>query len=443
MTQSIQLSLGSRHTRFFYTNTHSPMAAVGSFDDETIGRLVSKIVDEVQDSMLNFELQKAAQEEVRRSNVRVYGIKDAVITGLRSSGWDMRLRNEVYKKLQTQTPIPHPLATPEQVKEPISYIRKAQMNWEKRILKSVNSMCTELSVPLAKKRPEKDQKDMAIKWTELGTDEPDLSRFRPVYAPKDFLEVVSSLKNPNLVESLESAGFSTRWGIVQATLETKDLHDLRLQFSDMSMTQCQGGIDDTSELQAELFLQERERLARKVVDTLHGPVAQEFAKKGCPITYRVDLWKHILGVCVNDIDALYYSQLKANVLQHDMLVDNLIYKDVKLTASNDDQYFVFEDYLYQVLLPFSRDTMVLKHFAHSSATPAKSYIRGKLGVEAFAVTYPPNGVIPFHGFAMYVAPLCFIYNDPIILYFMFREFYTRYFFHLHTLSSHPQVRHPL
>ena len=31
----------------------------------------------------------------------------------------------------------------------------------------------------------------------------------------------------------------------------------------MSMTQCQGGIDDTSELQAESFLQERERLAMK------------------------------------------------------------------------------------------------------------------------------------------------------------------------------------
>ena len=45
--------------------------------------------------------------------------------------------------------------------------------------------------------------------------------------------------------------------------------------------------------------------------------------------------------------------------------------------------------------------MVLNHFSQSSATPAKSYIRGKLGVEAFAVTYPPNGVIPFHGFAMY------------------------------------------
>ena len=38
-----------------------------------------------------------------------------------------------------------------------------------------------------------------------------------------------------------------------------------------------------------------------VVEMEHGPVAQEFAKKGCPITYRVDLWKQILGVQVDDI----------------------------------------------------------------------------------------------------------------------------------------------
>lgn len=102
---------------------------------------------------------------------------------------------------------------------------------------------------------------------------------------------------------------------------------------------------------------------------------------------------------------MYYEQLKAGVIQHDLLVDNLIYKvlfstptgatfiatifmpsnvnldllilkfswivlwydtakpehslyiqlrfflqDVKLTASNDDYYFVFEDFLYQVLM---------------------------------------------------------------------------------------------
>ena len=38
-----------------------------------------------------------------------------------------------------------------------------------------------------------------------------------------------------------------------------------------------------------------------------------------------------------------------------MIVDKLIFKDVQLTATNDDQYFVFEDVLYQVMLCFSRD----------------------------------------------------------------------------------------
>ena len=37
------------------------MATAGGFDEATINRVVNKIVEEVQDSMLNFELQKAAQ----------------------------------------------------------------------------------------------------------------------------------------------------------------------------------------------------------------------------------------------------------------------------------------------------------------------------------------------------------------------------------------------
>lgn len=44
----------------------------------------------------------------------------------------------------------------------------------------------------------------------------------------------------------------------------------------------------------------------------------------------------------------YYKQLKENVLQYDLMIDKLIIKDITLTASNDDQYFVFEDDLYQV-----------------------------------------------------------------------------------------------
>lgn len=32
----------------------------------------------------------------------------------------------------------------------------------------------------------------------------------------------------------------------------------------------------------------------------------------------------------------------------DLIVDKLVFKDIQLTATNDDQYFVFEDILYQV-----------------------------------------------------------------------------------------------
>lgn len=44
----------------------------------------------------------------------------------------------------------------------------------------------------------------------------------------------------------------------------------------------------------------------------------------------------------------YWEKLKNVVLQTDLIVDKLVFKDIQLTATNDDQYFVFEDILYQV-----------------------------------------------------------------------------------------------
>jgi len=50
------------------------------------------------------------------------------------------------------------------------------------------------------------------------------------------------------------------------------------------------------------------------------------------------------------IQEQHYLELKQRVLYYDMLIDKLITKDVQLTACNDDQYFVFEDVLHQVLI---------------------------------------------------------------------------------------------
>ncbi|XP_013072479.2 TBC1 domain family member 19-like isoform X1 [Biomphalaria glabrata] len=404
------------------------------------------LLSNLRSSTLYNELFVAAQEEAQKSNVRLSDLKKCVQSGLVSAGWDKKLRNAVYHIIQSQYKLfkSSPLASPESEKEPIAYILKAQFVWEKKILKSLNSMCTELTVPLARSRSEKDKKDLAARWSELGVDGPakicssDLSQIRPVYAPKDFLEVLVGLQNPNSANTGNMGTYDLPWGLIQVSLKVKTLNELRVQYSEMAITHCQTGTDDLPDIPPELFENERSKLGKKVIAANHAPTAREYSKRGCPVSMRADLWCQILGVDLQNVDYLYYEQLKSYVLQHDLLVDSLLYKDVKLTATNDDQYFVFEDFLYQVLLPFSRDSVVLKHFAYNSATPPKSYIRGKLGIEEFAVTYPPNGVIPFHGFAMYVAPLCYLYNDVVRLYYVFRHMYVNYFFRLHSVSSHPQ-----
>ena len=85
------------------------------------------------------------------------------------------------------------------------------------------------------------------RWYEMGDEiSTDLGRFRPVYAPKDFLEVIAGIRNPNLIVDPSPAPTSTsttaanisgpvpmpaktltaRWGIVQATLATKSIQEL-------------------------------------------------------------------------------------------------------------------------------------------------------------------------------------------------------------------------
>ncbi|KAM6909057.1 LOW QUALITY PROTEIN: TBC1 domain family member 19 [Xenentodon cancila] len=425
---------------------------------------IAQIVQRLRGSHLHSQIERHAKDCLHRPEIKLESLKEDVRNFLKTSGWEKQLQNAVYRELHIQLPQCHPPAPPEHLKEPLAYMRKAQASWEKRILKSLNSMSTELAVPLARMRPAAEQKELANKWNEMGTDEPDLSRFRPVYAPKDFLEVLIGLRNPNHNGS-EDISAKSHWGLIQVPLNVRDIPQLRRAYSELNLNTGQLGIDDYAHIHPDLFENDYIQIGKKVVSEQDSAAAQQYSRQGCPTGLRADLWALILNSTNQPQDVMHYEQLKAGVIQHDLLVDNLIYKDVKLTASNDDYYFVFEDFLYQVLLCFSRDTAVLEHFKYNSATPPKSYIHAKGGDEELLVVYPPNGVIPFHGFSMYgeyvldlrlrqkeraigehesdslsdvcssVAPLCFLYNEPSKLYSVFREMYIRYFFRLHAISS--------
>lgn len=106
-----------------------------------------------------------------------------------------------------------------------------------------------------------------------------------------------------------------------------------------------------------------------------------------------------------------------------LLTDDFSPQDIQLTVCNDDQYFLFEDILYQVIsrtlfqttnsldltnlfspkvmLCFSRDLAVADAFYGNSSNPLVATLKGKSTVIGNSVIYPPNGVIPFHGFTMY------------------------------------------
>ncbi|XP_025021606.1 TBC1 domain family member 19 isoform X1 [Python bivittatus] len=422
--------------------------------DGGLSLTIAQIVERLKGSGLHAQLERQARLSLHNPEIKLQSLKEDIKEFLKTSGWEKKLQNAVYREIsmvdsdiasswtvksrfiKSRFPLPCPPSVPpEHMKESLAYMRKAQGNWEKRILKSLNSMCTELGIPLSQKRSPNEQKELLNKWNEMGTDEPDLSHFRPVYAPKDFLEVLMNLRNPNY-DTSEQSNFRNHLGLIQVPLNVKDIPELKEYFSELDLNIGQMDIDDSAHVPPELFENEHVRIGQKVLMEQDSAAAQQYVRQGCPNSLRAELWALILNISSQPEDILYYEQLKSNVIQHDLLVDSLIYKDVKLTASNDDYYFVFEDYLYQVLLCFSRDTSVLEHFVYNSATPPKSYIRGKLGMEQYAVFYPPNGVIPFHGFSMYVAPLCFLYNEPSKLYQIFREIYVRYFFRLHSISSH-------
>ena len=53
------------------------------------------------------------------------------------------------------------------VREPLSYVGKVQSQWEKRVLKSLNSMCMELGQSLAKPRCQNEQQELLSKTLSL------------------------------------------------------------------------------------------------------------------------------------------------------------------------------------------------------------------------------------------------------------------------------------
>ncbi|XP_026747469.1 TBC1 domain family member 19 isoform X1 [Trichoplusia ni] len=397
--------------------------------EEAIHHTALKLAEEIKNLSIYKSFYSDVQKLVSSPNVKKEDFKQTLQQAMKEKGLDTKLRNTVFHWVRTQSK--------QNKLDPLTSLVKASAQWEKRIHKSLNSMCTDLETSLAKIRPQNEQEEIAEKWNELSTYSLDLSKYRPVYAPKDFLEVLLTLSGyvPYTRED------EPKWEFAHLPLQVKTLDQLRKVFPEWSNGEPLLGVNPNMPSTVPGFTTleaERISLGERVAALGYAPVVQEYLKKGSPQCLRAKLWSQVLGSDVKPQHSTYFAQLKKNVLEVDLMIDKLIFKDVQLTASNDDQYFVFEDLLYQVMLCFSRDIEIMQHLKGSIGNPPTVTIKGKQTSAESVTVFPPSGIIPFHGFTMYATPFCYLYDDPVQLYYTFRAFYIRYWHRLHYISTHPQ-----
>ncbi|XP_016661472.1 TBC1 domain family member 19 [Acyrthosiphon pisum] len=404
---------------------------MGELKDKSLYLTAGELAEELQKMDINNGFYEDLQMLAASKDVPIDDFKNTLVQAVNIGNMETNLRNAVFHWLRSHGNNKQIVVRDEKTsREPLDYLRKAQITWETRIQKSLESISKEIGINLSCLRSCADRDDILRKWNEFSTYNTSLERLIPVYAPKDFLEVLFSLHNPNYKMLFDDM----IWDFTYLPLKVKTLPELIHHYRDLATADLMLGLTTLSCGSTSQGGQERIALGEKVLQHQHAPDCQEFLKLGAPHSLRGRLWAQILGSSVKTSEQ-HYSELKQRVLHFDMLIDKFIMKDIKQTACNDDQYFVFEDVLHQIMLCFTRDTDVLSVFNNSASNPILMPLKGEPPIKAI---YPPNGIIPFHGFTMFAAPVCYLFNDPVPLYYTFREFYLRYWFRLHEISSHPQ-----
>ncbi|KAL9923132.1 TBC1 domain family member 19 isoform X1 [Glossina fuscipes] len=388
--------------------------------DTSIHKMASKLINAIKSLNDYTDLFKNVQKLACNPNVDKNDMRQSLEEAIRESGLETEIRNLIFQLIRTNLKIDRVFDT-EQTQpqvDPLAYLRRAGAQWDRRVRKSLHTMCAELKVyAQGQPRTSSDRDELLAKWDELSNYAIDLACYRPVYAPKDLLDVLLSMKGPPIPEEQEDDLVQIpKWEFSHIPLKVKKLCDLGTHYNDLLREESYYSVWDLN-IQCE-----------RVLAMKHATLCQHILKKGnIPATYRGAMWSYVLGSHITDFDVDYWNKLKGNVLSTDHIVDKLVFKDIQLTASNDDQYFVFEDVLYQIMLCFSRDTQI------GEMVLGENYHQKPKTYEA-----PPSGVVPFHGICMFAAPFCYLFDSPIHLYYSFRAFYVRYCHRLTTINTHPQ-----
>ncbi|KAI3386732.1 hypothetical protein SNEBB_000487 [Seison nebaliae] len=112
---------------------------------------------------------------------------------------------------------------------------------------------------------------------------------------------------------------------------------------------------------------------------------------------------------------LYYNELYDKSITYQFALDAMLIENVHASLSDSDEYFVFEDYFYQMVLMMIRDERFINK------------IRSNLDLSTYS-----SDIFCFHkDIVKLFAPICFVFDNVIDVYFAFTHLYSTYFYQLH------------
>jgi hypothetical protein len=126
-------------------------------------------------------------------------------------------------------------------------------------------------------------------------------------------------------------------------LKLPSIAELCSRFTQLGGRNSHMGIDDVYPESGSRFLHSRHESGELVV--AYGTVLEvrEYLKRGAVPSQRARLWRRALCLCASSCsaDTLTYESLLQDCHRLDLVVDDMIISDVKITVE-DPNYFVFE-----------------------------------------------------------------------------------------------------
>ncbi|KAJ3296579.1 hypothetical protein HDU79_006201 [Rhizoclosmatium sp. JEL0117] len=317
--------------------------------------------------------------------------------------------------------------------------RRRKADEDNFFVDTFGTSCINLSAGLEYVRSQEHRKD-AVVLVGLYTDDDIFEAMRGIQSPKS--------RNESDYKKTEPSLFSSFWSTCHAPFQCLTIEDFRYQFKEMCPNYQHIGadndfdnFDNATEFNCKLNLDFNQATLSKSVNN-----ARHLSKLGIPAHLRPQIWDLIIQseLC---IDLKQYAKdqclhLKAQVARYDLLIDQMIIYDSE-DCKADENYFVFEDMVQDILLLWTRDEWNLSKSPNAQTdfhdieaeAEIKAKMKGKWNLPM--KSYPPNGIFPCSGISYYALIVTFLHTDLESAYITFRELYARYFFKLHTITSAP------